>query len=240
MIKRKKPLNCGNISDGLKGPSETLWRFEMTVRFITNRKINLLLPDHVESEIRRTIRRKPMYWIEKLCLYVMYSLNLAVRLTFWTFILSLFVALYIGRLDWETVFYVWKNQGVPLMWVYLIMLPIFCVVTERPLFKFDVYAKYFTEEIEKRYGGMLDETVTLEELFPKTQSNLSHEEEVIGSMIDCLLPVGRTLGFEYTREILKVFERNCDKSHFEIAKRLLKQRGIQIDDYLGDDGDQLK
>lgn len=212
----------------------------MTVKFITTRKINLLLPDQVESEIRRTIRRKPMYWIENLFWYVMYGINLAVRLTVWTFILSLFVALYIGRLDWETVFYVWENKGVPLMWVYLIMRPIFCMVTERPLSKLDVYAKYFTEEIENRYGRMLDETVTLEELFPKTQSNLSHEEEIIGSTIDCLLPVGSTLGFKYTREILKVLEQNYDKSHFEIAKRLLKQRGIQIDDYLGDDGEQLK
>lgn len=212
----------------------------MTVRFITTRKIHLLLPDEVEREIRRTIWRKPRYWVEMLFLHITFSLRFVSQAMVWGFVFSLFVALYIGRLDWDTVFYVWRSFVVPVMWVGFLLLAMFCAITGRPFFKFDVYEDHFSREIENRYGRMLDETVTLEELFPKTQSNFSHEEEVIGSMIDCLLPVGSTLGFKYTREILKVLEQNYDKSHFEIAKRLLKQRGIQIDDYLGDDGEQLK
>lgn len=212
----------------------------MTVRFITTRKINLLLPDEVEREIRRTIWRKPRYWVEMLFLHITFSLRFVSQAMVGGFILSLFVALYIGRLDWNTVFYVWRSFVVPVIWVGFLLLTVFCVMTERPFFKFDVYEEHFSQEIEKRYGEMLDETVTLEGLFATTQSNLSHDEAIIGSVIEGLFPLGSTFEFEYIREILKALKHNFDETYFEIVKRLLKQRGIQAEDYLGDDGEQFK
>lgn len=134
----------------------------MTVTFVTFRKTKLLLTAEVANEIQRSIRRNPKYWADMLLSCISFSMRFLFQMTALGFVLCLFIALYIGRMDWDTVVSIWRSLVFPLMWVSIILFTMFSVFIERPLFPIDVYEKYLSREIENRFAGLLEETVTVE------------------------------------------------------------------------------
>ncbi len=216
----------------------------MGYNFITHRKTTLLLPDEVVAEIRREILRTPKYWAERIFSIVGYSLRLSLQLVAWGFILSLFVSLYLGRLDWDTVFHTWLLLLLPAMWVYLLIFAAFCFITARTLPETDIYEKYFSQAVEKRYGDVLDETVTFKELFaaklrnarellPDDETTLINwqdptAEEIARSLLNVLIPQGSPP--DYVAQLIPVIAKNWGQGGLDVVTKILQERSNIVAD----------
>ncbi|MBF0804651.1 MULTISPECIES: hypothetical protein [unclassified Neisseria] len=94
--------------------------------------------------------------------------------------------------------------------------------------------------MEKRYGAMINEIFTLEELFAEKikrtdslpKSKLDNDELMLRIWLDNALPPYSPPG--HIRKVLKAFKRHTDEEGFESVKYLLKRRGIKAEDYLAD------
>lgn len=204
--------------------------------FTTHRKTTLLLPKEIKAEIRREILRTPKYWAEKVLSLAGFFLRTSVYGAVLAIALSMFLALYSGKLDWHTFLHVEQNFPVPLLWAYLLMLPVFCMMAVKGIPEDNVYEQYFARAVEKRYGNVLHETVMLEELFAakfrRDRTFLPDDETIYTNVVNRFIPPGSPPG--YIRTILKEFKEYYPPGNFETIKRILKKRGIDAEDYLPD------